>query len=181
MGSGANTANILANNFLIQPKYLIGTNVASNLVNPYYQGTSNTANGFQANSTGTFTPALAAQLAANTGDSGFYPVDMAYYGNLAAGIYIDLVYECIMFSNVDSNIQMASFIGNSATDQLYTSVDSTLETIELKANLPIRHEINTSFTGIGGSFDYAGVMLRNMNGTSNVIFSTGRISISKSK
>jgi len=164
------SSNIQSEDFAV-PKYIIGTNVNANYVFPAYQNTSTTANGYGANSTGVWQPAFAARLNINNGDDDWYVLEYTTTttANLDSLQYAGQMY---MVSNVDATIQLLPFITRG--NNLIQSEIISLQTVELKANLPICANVFDSRIDAASSIDGAGILIRNMNANTNVTCFTSR-------
>ena len=152
------------------PWYLIGTDPGANYIYPFYQGTSTTANGYYANSTGAMTPALAGQIAIAQGDDNWYVfIADTYSSNILANVEYELKQDSFQFvSNVDAQIQVLDVNFATVGNVLYAYADTQqLNTVSLIANSPYFYyrQFSSTATANRGS---GGVMVRNITANSNV-------------
>jgi hypothetical protein len=144
-----------------EPYYIDGTTVGSSYYYPYFQGTSSTANGYQANSTASFTPALATDAAITNGQNNWW---IHQYLMLASpisnveNILLDITSTFV--SNVDTTIQITPML-TFTTGSEYVYDDQFTATLQLKANQPIKYQEEASYSGTT-SIDGAGFLIRNM-------------------
>lgn len=159
------------------PFYIIGSNPGANYVFPIYQGTASTADGYEENSTGQFTPANAAPTARQNGDAGYYIVaDVPFGGNtIAGGQRLETRMTLSFVSNVDATIQLYFGVRfTSANTYIISDEQDFLETINLKQNQPYNYYkiINSAGTS---SIEAATMMIRNITSGSNVIGYLGKM------
>ena len=161
------------------PKYIEGNNPGANYIWPWYQGTSDTANGYVANSTGSFTPATAAVFNIENGDNGYYILDVSdytYFGN--AGITapsVQILGEYCFVANVDATIQLVKWGSNIANPNNIQGVTTNFSQVDLVANVP--QEIRF-YGSIIGDTDISGILIRNITPNSNVTAVTGAFLVS---
>jgi hypothetical protein len=180
-GANANLEALDANSYFQQPKYLIGTTVGTNYVYPYYQGTSTTANGWQANSTSPLYPAQATQYQAVVGTDNWWPYEFVMITPLSTSELLDIEWRGQFVSNVDTTIQISRFIKFSTlTSNMSFQADDHLHTIRLYANEPQYVYYYATASG-SGAVNGAGMVIRNMDSGSNVLITSGRLQISKTK
>jgi hypothetical protein len=171
---------VAANVILNDPVYIDGVNVGANFTYPYYQGTSTTANGYLANSTGSFTPAGASAQIIYSGDDNWYGYIYDNFGNTSnyplKSDEVFLVNNGTVFvANADSTIQLGVFYTvNSAPGVIFHSV--TLETtVNLPANVPVEVNFAQGYDNVpNNTIDGGGVMIKNIaaNTRVNVVYST---------
>jgi len=150
------------------------TPISSTRWYPYYQGTSSTANGYDASSTGSFTPAAATDGNFVTGQNDWYPlgsVDVG--GGIASYEYfvIDAVFQFV--SSTDATIQLNPF-AKFKYSSTFTVNDQNITTIELKANQPQLYALEDEYVGVSLPFffpiEFIGYLWRALdaNDTNNV-------------
>jgi hypothetical protein len=143
--------------FVPRPVFLDGTTVDPNYYNPYFQGTSTTANGYSNNSTAPYTPAGASFQTWQEGDDGFYP--FIYSGGnitLANNENLQTFLEATITSNNDTVIQIIPFYFTDNSGNFFTqhTTDSTyiiLGNTSYQAQLNINYEAanNNPIKGAG--------------------------------
>ena len=145
---------------------------------PYYAGTSSTADGYNANSTGSITPALAAQLGSLTnGSVGWYVLDYSKYDNglrIPQGEYVEVNYLAQIVSNIDATIQLSFFLSTSLSPMLSDS--EAFATYNLKAGEPLRIPYNYTATVVSTVSSYntgAGIMIRLLTSGATVFVPQG--------
>lgn len=154
------------------PTYLDGTTVPANEFFPYYQNTSTTALGYQATSTGPWTPTEAKILQIENGDADWWFVGNATFSPAANLLSREAIIK--MVANADTSIQIAS--GRLAEVSNVTNFIgvTTFSTIELKADKPYifwNKEIRVS----GTLTDTVAYAVRNMVANTRVYFYDGDI------
>lgn len=155
------------------PKYIIGTNVDANYIWPYYQGTSDTANGYVADSTSSFNPATAAVFNITNGTNNWYVLDYSKYtynGNAGTSDSIQILGRYCFISNANANIQLVKFGTQTGNATECQAVTTNLGQIELIQGIPTEYFFNDA---IKGTTDGAGILIRNMTTNSNVTIVTG--------
>jgi len=164
-----------------RPKYLntAYSGTTSDLY-PYYQGTASTADGYLASSTGSLTPALAAQLNFTNGLKNFWCIEYKPYdGNIRIPVEENVLCEFAgqFVSDVDCTIQFGAFaVFNLAPDNMAMDSES-FDTFNLKANQPTRIDLErkTSLqSSVPGAFNVGtGFVIRLMTSGANVIAMQG--------
>jgi len=144
-----------------EPYYLDGTTVGSTFYYPYFQGTSSTANGYFANSTGSFTPANAAEADVTNGQNNWW---VHQFGGIPSPVltteYLILSIQSSFVSNVNTTIQITPMI-STATSNGYVYDDQFTTTLELTANKPVKYTTEELYTG-SSAIDGGGFLIRNM-------------------
>lgn len=163
-----------------KPVYLDGTDVAANKCWPYYQNTASTTDGWDANSTAMFEPYQAAFFASTNSTNNWYKI---LQSNVSANIPngFSRAYFATsslqMVSNADTNVQYMTFFTSSLNANVLVASSMTLDTIELKANCPIR---TGQFYGYELTGNYSilslGIIVRNMSSNTRVYFTAGSLS-----
>lgn len=141
------------------PVYLTGTDVSSTKYWPFYQGTSSTADGYVANSTGPFAPSNADLLNIMNGDDNWWILSKIQVNS--AGSFNTLNFDTTiqMVSDTNTMVQFWHYRLNSAYNIIGTG-DIYLTTVSLIANEPQTLTIKGSTSGTAS--DYAGFIMRNM-------------------
>jgi len=163
------------------PFYLAGTSVGSSYVFPWYQGTSSTADGYLANSTAPYYPAIASVLSIANGSGNWWKMMYATptAGSFGAGWTVQLELLFTMMANVDTEIQLAGFYnlnGAPLTNLVYTSI---MTSYIMKANQPLSIVYTTTW-GTATNIKGFGMMVRNMTSGSTITGSTGSLTIYRS-
>ena len=157
-----------ANTFNI-PVYLDGTDPGANYVYPYFQGTSSTANGYDANSTAPYYPWNASILDMPNGTDNWYIV--AFANTLAAnpslfaniGVFMNLSIQ--LTSNADTTIQLCPFYKNQVGANVF-GFTNLMDTLDCPANQAIGLNKAVTFSYLGAQ-DY-GYLIRNINGNTRI-------------
>ena len=147
---------------------------------PYYQGTSSTINGYHANSTGSLTPAFAAQLQVYNGDYNWYVLEFASISTpVTTGYEIIIKGDCTLVSNSNVTIQTLPFIQLNNTAVCVGKTDVGFNTYNLIADQP--EYIQYTFSEIASSnITGAGVLIREMS-SANVVALSGQFGLSQMK
>jgi hypothetical protein len=143
--------------------YLDGTNVSSTLYYPYMQGTSSTADGYQANSTAPFLPPLAADLQITNGDDDWWILTQVDWNSTVTtgSEYFRFTYNLQLVADADTTIQLNDFVIFTGSPTTLDADTVGLQTIELLANKPVL--ITQNSTGSGNDLITAGgILIRNM-------------------
>jgi hypothetical protein len=163
-----------------EPYYIDGTNPGANYLYPYFQGTSSTANGYNANSTSMFNPAGAADSSVTNGQDGWWihqytglPVTISPPDN----IVLDLT--CQFVANAECAIQITPMITFS-TSATYTKDDQFTTTLYLGANQGLTFEQQKAYSG-SATIDGGGYMIRNLTAGARLYSVSSSILISKQK
>lgn len=156
------------------PKYLNGSTVSSTEIFPYYQGTSTIANGWLVGSTSQYYPADASQWNDYNGVGNWWCLDYSLFNDIvAANEVFKFTYQAQFVSNVDTTIQMTAFA--TFTGANYMVFDGQdVGTHQLTANAPLY--VNLVYLNSGSaSLDGAGMIMRNMNSSANVVVTEARL------
>lgn len=142
---------------------------------PYYEGTSSTADGYDANSTGPFTPASAAQLKLTNGQTNVYCVEYKPYdGTIRIPVDENVLCEFAgqFVANVDCTIQFMSFVTNNTFPNDMIIDSESFDTYNLKANEPTRIDLERKIaleSSTPGTFNTGtGFAMRLMTASANV-------------
>jgi hypothetical protein len=153
-----------------RPVFIDGVDVDPNFYQPYFQGTSTTANGYSSNSTAPYTPAGASFQTWQEGDDGYYPFIYRTFGSnvLADNENLQTFLEVTLTSNRDTIVDIIPFYftDNSGTYFTQHVTDSTyllLGDTSYQAQLNINYEAVPNNPIIG-----AGFAIRNMIGNTRV-------------
>jgi hypothetical protein len=161
------------------PKYIEGNDPGANYIWPWYQGTSDTANGYVANSTGSFTPATAAVFNIENGDNGYYILDVTdytFFGNTGiTAPSVQILGEYCFVANVDATIQLVKWGSNIANPNNIQGLTTNFSQVDLIANVPQQIRFYDSITG---PTDISGILIRNITPNSNVTAVTGAFLVS---
>jgi hypothetical protein len=173
--------NVTSRTSYMEPVYLIGTNPGSNYLYPYYQATSTTANGYDASSTGAFTPDDASSWTRQDGDWNWYVAIWEYINApIAAGEKIETSIISQFVSDVDATLQYTGVFTSVGANNDFEGNDTFLHSISLKANEPVYttyQEIATFSGTVGG----VGLMFRNCTTGANIICTSSTILSTKAK
>jgi hypothetical protein len=163
-----------------EPYYLDGTDPGANYYYPFFQGTSTTANGYQANSTGVFTPVGASDAVVTNGQNDWWihnflslPETIATTENMV----VDLQSQWV--SNADTAIQISPMV-SLTTSAGYVRDDQFTTTLYLAANQGLTFEKQAAYSG-SAPIDGGGFMIRNMNPLSRLYSVSSSLTISKQK
>jgi hypothetical protein len=152
-----------------KPKSLIGTTVSGTKYNPYYQGTSSTADGFQYNSTAPYTPSGANYLYIENGDANWWILEYGLFSNtVPSSQYYRIFYNATLISDIDTTIQYCNFttFSDDATGMSFRN--DKWKTLDVKATVPT--ELLLDFISSGsGTVDGAGVVVRNFDPSATII------------
>lgn len=165
-----------------RPVYLDGSTVDPNYYNPYFQGTSTTANGYSNNSTAAYTPAGASFQTWQEGDDGFYSfIYSAGNITLANNENLQTYLEATITSNNDSVVQIIPFYFTDYSGNYYTQhvTDSTyiiLGNTSYQAQLNINYESANNNPIIG-----AGFAIRNMIANTRVTIPYAFMDLNKAR
>jgi len=173
--------NVTSRTSLNQPIYIIGTDPGSNYYYPYYQATSTTANGYDANSISSFNPYSAVTWQRADGDWDWWVVNWLYVNTpIAAGEQITTTSYLQFVSDIDATIQITGVFTSVSSNTIYEGNDLFLNTINLTANQPVyyRYQDVAYFTGTLGGL---GIMMRNITNGANVIVVDSLLQLSKAK
>lgn len=177
--TGANWVNINV------PFYLDGTNPGANYIYPYYQGTSTTANGYDANSTSSFNPANAASLTFFQGDDNWYVYTLATFDPEVLPFpqeFKEINSYTQFVSNVDAQVQIFSGIVAQVSGNLAAQGDTqTIGTYDLKANRPLWITYTARTVTIGGNSSAGGMFIRNITANSRVTCVSSQYEVYKGK
>jgi hypothetical protein len=148
---------------------------------PYYDGTSSTTDFYQANSTASFLPLGADQLALVNGDLDWYVAAFRNAtSNVTPGFYMRIEYNSQIVSNTDAVIQMIPFVRTASNPaNVFLADTETMYTYVLSAGLPQRVELAATYTS-SANITSGGVVMRLLN-TANVVMVTGGFAIARGK
>jgi hypothetical protein len=163
----------------VAPFYIDGATINSNYLNPYAQGTATTANGFIANSTGSYTPAAANEQDIIEGADGWYIITYNDWttdvltpgelitGNISLGVTTD---------TINTHVQICPFVISNVTPvgklTLLTQFQKD-DIITYDANyIGYVNNINdlSSFTATTTDTYYSGYCARNITANSTAYF-----------
>ena len=164
------------------PVYLDGTTVGSSYYNPYYQGTSSTADGYLANSTSPFEPAWACQMLGPNGTNNWWSIVGGVLTETlepSEKFYIEYNHQII--SNVDTTIQITPWGIFTTTPTILHTNDTISTTYKLIANQPLNIYSAYSVGAVGGSIYALGLKMRNMVAGTRVTVVTMDFTIYKTK
>jgi hypothetical protein len=167
------------------PKYINVTTTSTGGVFPYAQGNATTGQGYAANSTAAYTPALSAQLVLQNGDLNWYAVEFASLsGNTVSSTEtLRTNYSGQFLSTTDCVIQLLPFVTVSDVGFANLGISDTssgLFTYTLNAGFPtniiFRYGQKTGGTVTGG-----GIFIRNLTSSANVTLVSADFGLAKSK
>jgi hypothetical protein len=146
------------------PVYLDGTTVSSSYYYPFFSGTSSTANGYYANSSGSFNPATASYWSGNQGQyGGWYSfVAMGFPVAVPAGATLvkKLTVQLVANANTSVQINPTGFF-TSYGNTMFTN-DQSIATYDLIANKPMLASTLISQAGDFSDVSGSGYVIRNM-------------------
>ena len=146
------------------PQYINGTTQTTKKY-PYFQGTSSTADGYFANSTGVWTPGDACAFIYNPGVGGWYDLQNWYFStpiSTTEVVQFDLKNQFV--SNADTVLQIAPYTVNSGDYYVDTQF---ITSITLPANQPYYYYVTTIFAAVV-NLDAVGYIWRNIVGGTQV-------------
>jgi hypothetical protein len=167
------------------PKYINVTYSGTGGVFPYAQGNALTTQGYAANSTAAYTPALSAQLVLQNGDLNWYAVEFASFSGNTVGATETLQtnYSGQFLSTTDCVIQLLPFVTVSDVGFANLGISDTssgLFTYTLNAGFPtniiLRYGQKT-----GGTVNGGGIFIRNLTSSANVTLVSADFGLAKSK
>jgi hypothetical protein len=163
MPTDVTTANLNA------PIFIDGTTVGANYIYPYFQGTSTTANGYLANSTSSFNPALASFLYISSGTDGWYPINYEIVGTVFSGgtEYMRLISDGTMVSNANATVQMIPFYTVDTDPGGIYADGAFFQTYNLVANQATTFNSDTRYD-VSANTDGSGIIMRNITGNTRV-------------
>jgi hypothetical protein len=172
--------NISTGNFQV-PMYITDVYSGGGGLYPYYDGTSSTTDFYQANSTASFLPLGADQLALVNGDLDWYVAAFRNAtSNVTPGFYMRIEYNSQIVSNTDAVIQMIPFVRTASNPaNVFLADTETMYTYVLSAGLPQRVELAATYTS-SANITSGGVVMRLLN-TANVVMVTGGFAIARGK
>lgn len=162
------------------PKFIDLTYSGGGGMYPYYSGTSSTTDGYLANSTAPYEPALASQLEIYNGDYNWFVLDYKTFTPIPAltVLRFDLEYQFVA-NGADAVIQIVDMYTFSGYPDSTISNTQNLKTITLVDGQP--EFINVSINGAGsGALDGAGILIRMLSGT-QVDIVHGRVALYQTK
>lgn len=165
--------------------YLDGSNPGTNYVYPWYQGTSSTANGYVANSTGPLSPFAAGSILGNTGTDGFYIVGLVNFGTgrVANNIEgLDISGDLALVANIDCTVQVVPFTTFGNAPNTMNILTSSMTSVNLKANIPQRPTIDTvTYSSNSMGFTGGGIAIKNITSGARVYMTDSEIFVTKAK
>lgn len=146
------------------PVYLDGTTVGANYYYPFYQNTSSTANGYFANSTGSFTPTNAKFLTITNGTDNWYRyIDDAKVTSYTGNMGLSILSGTQFVANANTTIQIIPYIRDTVTPNIWVAATTLMTTIDLVANVPIGWNMDVTYFPVDGSVAAgAGMIIRNL-------------------
>jgi hypothetical protein len=147
------------------PKYLDVTYSGGGGLFPYFQGNSTTSIGYQQNSTGVYTPALASSLVLQNGDLNWYALEYRpTTTSVSTSEQLVTIYSAQLIANVNCAIQLAPFVtvGNAAANLGVIATAFQLYTYTLYAGEPQYVYINIGTIG-ANSIDGGGIFIRSFS------------------
>jgi hypothetical protein len=163
-----------------EPYYLDGTNPGANYFYPFFQGTSSTANGYLANSTGMFTPAGASDADLTNGQTDWWVHNFLLLPTTIApteNMIIDVQSQWV--SNANAVIQISPMV-TTTTSAGYVKDDQFTTTLYMVANQALSFERQAEYSG-SSPIDGGGFMIRNMTPGARVYSVSSFLTISKRK
>jgi hypothetical protein len=182
---GSNTTQLpieITTAFVPRPVYLDGTNIDPNYYNPYFQGTSTTANGYSNNSTAPYAPAFASFQTWQEGDDGYY--SFIYTGSnisLANNENLQTFLEVTLTSNVDTIIQLIPFYAVDLSGNLYTQ-HMTDSTYIIMGNTSYQAQLNINYNSADDNpIIAAGFAVRNTVANSRLTIPYAFLDVNKAR
>lgn len=164
--NGTSTRNV--------PLIFVGADPGGNYIYPYYQGTSDTANGYLANSTSAWNPDNASYISgnylANQIANSWYLLSSRSFSSDAVGKAVTSTVTFQVFGNVANvQFQVVPWIGNSSngTATLYTSLLNGYKVLDAAPNTS-SYTVTTFFGGVASSENVLGWHIRNITGSSEL-------------
>ena len=172
----------IANATVPRPVYLDGTTVDPNYYNPYFQGTSTTANGYSANSTAAYEPAGASFQTWTEGDDGFYSfIYSAPNVSLANNENLQTFLEVTITSNNDTVCQLIPFYFVDNTGNYYTQ-HVTDSTYIICGNTSYQAQLNINYEAVSNNpIVGAGFAVRNIIANTRLTIPYGFMSLNKAR
>lgn len=161
------------------PVYIDGTAVGSSYVFPWYQGTSSTANGYLANSTSSFNPAIASVLGITNGTDNWYIFMYSeppggYQNGWIAGTPL----EASFVANANAQIQICPFYTTTTGGSTLIGYTHLLATYDIEQNKPIKVNLQTS-TAVNSTIKGQGYLIRNITAGSRVTAIAGTLNVNR--
>lgn len=145
-----------------QSFYVIGTNPGASYYYPWYQATSTTANGYQTNSTGVYTPTAARDWERQNGDWDWYILNwVSLNTTIAAGERVVTICYIQVVADMDTTWQVQGVFTVVGQDQDYIGNDIFMHTFQIKANQP-QFFVLQDEAFLTGTLGGVGVMLKNL-------------------
>jgi hypothetical protein len=154
------------------PVYLDGTTVGTSYVFPYYQGTSSTANGYLANSTSSFNPALASVLEISNGTDNWW-ILMYDTATISAGWTVANTLEMGLVADSNTTVQICPFYTLSTLPGIIIAYTYLMDTYQMTANLPQKIVTNTTFPGSASQTGFGYIIKNLVSGTRVITLSGG--------
>jgi hypothetical protein len=164
------------------PKYIEGNSVVSTKINPFYQATSATSDGYLANSTAQYTPGGSNLLNTYNGDNNWWVADYKTFNGVIVPTSQNYVvsYQIQVVANANTTLQLSNFSTFSIGGNILGWRNDSWETIELLANVPYRGEIEIIGSG-SVAVDGAGIVVRNIVAGTRVDFTRGGLTLYQRK
>jgi hypothetical protein len=166
------------------PGYLDGTTVSSTKYFPFFQGTASTADGYNANSTGMFTPVAAGNWQIYNGQDNWWIFLSATFSDTvnAATEYLKYIMNVTLVSDTNTTVQIVSFINFVGSPTVLRTDTLGMTTVELKANLPQAVTlVGSSGATSGAVYNASGYVMRNIVSGTRVYAVAGELELGKSK
>jgi hypothetical protein len=172
--------NVTARTTYLEPFYITGNDPGSNYIFPLYQGTCTTANGYYSNSTSAWTPGDADNFARFNGDWNWYTmIASSFAGNTyQPGDYVLLTTTATFVSSSNASIQLTPVTTVTTNPGEFIGTDDGTTTLNLITNQPTVYN-SRLLIGATATFDGAGIMIRNITNSSNVIVAFCQMTVEK--
>ncbi len=173
-------ANIESANYA-QPKYLDVTYTGTDGPYPYYTGTSNINDGWQANSTSPLNPAAADQLVTLNGYQNFQVLD---YDILPIAVTTQeqmiIKHRVQLTATSNCNVQLAPFVTFTSTPNLIITRGEFFSTYRLVGGEPLEIITNKSVIG-GAALLGGGILIRTFTSSVTIDALAGALNLNKQK
>jgi hypothetical protein len=157
-----------------QPVYYDGFALDPNYYYPYFQATSSTANGYLANSTSQYYPALASYQVLNNGDDNWFIFIYNDFGSstdypLADDEYFKLELNAAFISDVDTTLQLGGFYTITSTGSIIYFDTVFQGTYILPANVVTQISFTQAYDyRAGNTLNGGGFVMKNIMAGSRV-------------
>jgi hypothetical protein len=186
--SGLLPVNVTSTSTRNIPVYIQGAGYGPNSLYPFYQGTASTGSAnigntfYGANSTGSFTPSLAATLAINDGEDNWWKIlfDDFTAGTLTNDEQYNLDFGYQIVSDTDNTLIQVVPAIKLASEAYYQADTQYMNAVVLYADLPTTFVYRKNSFGGASAFVGGAVFFRVLTGGSTVYVVTGSIASSKS-